>query len=126
MTATSPPSNIVVTDTDGKEIMSLSIVRYTYIQRITLSCSESDVKWSIDPPLPSSLTLNRNTGVINGQVVSLLPETTFNITATNSNGSVSILFPITVTSCPYGEFLYPKTTLGDQGLFKLMKGKEEM
>lgn len=64
--------------------------------------------------------------MINGQVVSLLPETTFNITATNSNGSVSILFPITVTSCPYGEFLYPKTTLGDQGLFKLMKGKEEM
>lgn len=52
MTATSPPSNIVVTDTDGKEIMSLSIVRYTYIQRITLSCSESDVKWSIDPLFP--------------------------------------------------------------------------
>ena len=126
MNATSPPSNIVVTDTDGKEITSLSIVRYTYIQRITLSCSESDVKWSIDPSLPFSLTLNRNTGVINGQVVSLLPETTFNITATNSNGSVSILFPITVTSCPYGEFLYPKTTLGDQGLFKLKKGKEEV
>lgn len=84
------------------------------------------MKWSIDPLLPSSLTLNRNTGLINGQVVSLLPETVFNITATNSSGSVSILFPISVTSCPYGEFLYPKTTLGDQGMFKLKKGSEEV
>ena len=104
----------------------MSVVRYTYIQRISLVCSESDVSWTITPELPKSLRLTKNTGLINGQIEVLLPATQFNITASNASGSTSIMFTIESIACPHGEFLYPATTISDQGMFKLLKGTEEV
>ena len=120
------PSNIRVLDVNDNPISSLSVVRYTYIQRISLVCSESDVSWTITPELPSNLRLTKSTGLINGQIEILLPATQFNITASNASGSTSIMFTIESTNCPHGEFLYPKTTISDQGMFKLLKGTEEV
>lgn len=120
------PTDIRVLDVDNNPITSLTVVRYTYIQRITLVCSESDVSWIITPELPKGLRLTKTTGVINGQLENLLPATQFNITATNASGSTSIMFTIEVTECPHGEFLYPATTISDQGMFKLLKGTEEV
>ena len=36
------------------------------------------------------------------------------------------MFTIESTDCPHGEFLYPATTISDQGMFKLLKGTEEV
>lgn len=120
------PSNIVVKDASGNVITSFSTVLYTYIEKITLSCSETNVQWTITPSLPKSLTLDRSRGIISGQVTELLARTEFNITATSSSGSVSTSFPITITSCSHGKFLFPRVESSDQGMLILKKGGEEI
>lgn len=120
------PSSIIVKNAAGETITSFSTVQYTYIEKITLSCSETDVKWSITPSLPNSLSLNTNTGVISGQVLELLSTTQFNITATNSSGSTSIFFPITVSTCSHGRFIFPRVEATDQGMLILKKDDQEV
>ena len=107
-------------------ITSFSTILYTYIPKITFSCSESNVKWTCSSDLPKGLSLDRNTGVLSGQVIELVESISLNITATNSDGSTSILFPFIVTDCPYGKFLFPHVESSDQGMFILSDGIEEV
>ena len=57
--------------------------------------------WSIQPPLPSYLHLNSDTGVISGQLEESF-ETVFTVTATNrdQSGSVTVVISVLDSRCP--------------------------
>jgi len=54
------------------------------------------VTFSISPALPTGVTINPSTGVVSGTPGILMATTTYTLTATNTGGSVSTTFSITV------------------------------
>ncbi|MBV8271837.1 MAG: putative Ig domain-containing protein [Cupriavidus sp.] len=72
--------------------------------------------FSISPGLPPGLSLNTTTGVISGTPTATLPQTMFTVTASNSAGSVSTQFTITVTTPDVGQWL--ATDALNQGRFR--------
>lgn len=64
----------------------------------TLAGSTSGISYSISPSLPTGLSFNTGTGVISGIPTAASNATTYTVTATNSSGSTTSSFVITVTS----------------------------
>lgn len=60
--------------------------------------SAGPITWSIFPALPAGLMFNPSTAEITGAPTVALPSTQFTITATNSSGSDSCTFNLTVVS----------------------------
>jgi N-acetylneuraminic acid mutarotase len=73
-------------------------------------------EFSISPALPAGLSLDTQTGVITGTPAAELAQTTFTITASNSAGSISAQFTITVVTVLAGEWL-PADAM-NQGRFR--------
>jgi hypothetical protein len=67
--------------------------------------------YSIKPDLPNGLTINPTTGIISGTPLVTLPTTTFVVTATNSSGSTSTSFQITIKDAAPASLTYP--AIGD-------------
>ncbi len=66
----------------------------------------------IDPPLPSGLSLNPNTGEISGTPNSISPRRTYNLTVRNASTPVSYQFELEVLSQFY---VYQETLRAQQG-----------
>lgn len=62
-------------------------------------------QFSVSPALPAGLSLNTQTGVISGTPSVEQAQTTFVVTASNSAGSVTTQFTITVAAPQVGEWL---------------------
>ncbi|EIM95089.1 kelch repeat-containing protein [Paraburkholderia hospita] len=62
-------------------------------------------QFSISPSLPAGLSLNTQTGEISGTPTAELAQTTFFVTASNSAGSVTTQFTITVAAAQVGGWL---------------------
>jgi len=56
--------------------------------------------YTITPTLPTGLTLNSTTGVITGTPTAILPRTVYTIKATNSGGSATATWALTVSAVP--------------------------
>jgi uncharacterized repeat protein (TIGR01451 family) len=52
--------------------------------------------WSVNPPLPSGLTLSPTTGIVSGTPTVLTAATSYTVTATNSGGSTTATLIVTV------------------------------
>lgn len=64
------------------------------------ACSGSPTSYSVNPALPSGLTLNTSTGVISGTPTSTQSATSYTVTATNSYGSTTANVSITILAAP--------------------------
>ena len=73
-------------------------------------------QFSISPALPAGLSLNAQSGVISGTPTTELAQTTFVVTASNSAGSVTAQFTLTVASALVGGWL-PADAM-NQGRFR--------
>lgn len=56
--------------------------------------------YTITPTLPTGLTINSTTGVITGTPTAILPRTVYTIKATNSGGSATATWALTVAAVP--------------------------
>ncbi len=75
------------------------------------------VSYSITPALPAGVSLNTTTGVISGTPTVLLTTTVFTITASNSGGSTSGTFTLTVIDPEPGTFIYnPASIVATKGV----------
>ena len=75
----------------------------------------SITNYSISPSLPNGVSLNTTTGVISGIPTVTIPQTTFTITGTNSGGSTTSSFRLTVNDTASNVVLNLKAML--QGLY---------
>jgi len=85
------PTNLSVTPT-----AVVALVNVTSIT-VTPTVTGIGVVFSISPALPTGVTLNTSTGVVSGIPSVLMALTTYTLTATNTGGSISTTFNLTVT-----------------------------
>jgi gliding motility-associated-like protein len=75
------------------------------------------VSYSISPALPTGMNFNTTTGIISGTPTVLLAQTTFTITATNTGGSTSGTFTLTVNDPAPGTLIYnPANVVATKGV----------
>ncbi|MFN0290761.1 putative Ig domain-containing protein [Pedobacter helvus] len=75
-----------------------NILRNTTIPLVTPTYSGSKVAtFTINPALPTGLSINASTGVISGTPTVLSSSTTYTVTATNDGGSTTVSFSLLVT-----------------------------
>ncbi|SDD45768.1 Galactose oxidase, central domain [Cupriavidus sp. YR651] len=106
-----PPTGFVYVDPLPEYIVGVSIV---YNEPV-YSGGEA-TQFSISPALPAGLSLNTQTGEISGTPTVELAQTTFLVTASNSAGSVTTQFTMTVAAAQVGEWL-PADAM-NQGRFR--------
>jgi hypothetical protein len=73
--------------------------------------SGSVTSYSISPALPAGLTLNSSTGVITGTPTTVVPATTYTITASNSGGSTTATVQIAVNLPAPSGLSYPQSAI---------------
>ncbi|CAG2145709.1 N-acetylneuraminate epimerase [Cupriavidus yeoncheonensis] len=95
-----PPAGLVYADPLPEYIVGVPI---TYNEPV-YSGGEA-TQFSVSPALPAGLSLNTQTGVISGTPTVEQAQTTFFVTASNSAGSVTTQFTITVAAPQVGEWL---------------------
>jgi hypothetical protein len=69
---------------------------FTNINANPIYLGDTITSFSIIPSLPAGLSLNTSTGKISGKPAIVLPQTVFTITGTNSSGSTTASFTLTV------------------------------
>ena len=79
---------------------SVVIVAGTAITPITPTNAGDDATWTISPALPSGLSLDSATGVISGTAAAASAAVEYTLTATNSVGSDTATFSLTVADLP--------------------------
>jgi len=100
----SPPSTLSYSTTSA--VYTLDEVIVNNIPTVTNTVKE----WSVDPALPSGLSLNTSTGVISGTPDTLQSAASYTITATNSSGSTTATISITVNLDPPTALSYSTTS----------------
>ena len=116
-----PNDRIIVKRPDGEVITSYSVRQYT--DQHSLNCSlagGANARWSMAPP-SKDIRMNTN-GVIVISTNSLLPKTTFTITATVEEEKTTLEFDIEIHDCEYGEFMY--MTIESGGILELYRDAE--
>lgn len=94
-----PPTGLVYVDQLPEYIVGVPI---TYNEPVY---SGGEVtQFSVSPALPAGLSLNTQTGVISGTPTTETPQTTFVVIASNSAGSVTAQFTITVATPQIGSW----------------------
>ena len=121
-----PPSALKITDTDKREVTSLTLTQFTKMSTLYLSAENNPRLWSIQPDLPSGLTVDWMIDTIKGTPLVALAQTMFTVTASNSGGSVSKTLSLTVTGCQYGKWFYISVTAYDPVSFTLKKASGEV
>ena len=66
------------------------------VNLVPTSTGGAVTSYSIIPALPEGLSFNTETGVISGTPIVTIATTTYTVTATNSGGSTSFDFVVTV------------------------------
>jgi hypothetical protein len=77
----------------------------------TPSLTGNVVSYSITPALPAGVFLNTSTGVISGSSTVVSPLTEYIVTASNSGGSASCVFKLTVLDVPPSSLSYPNSPI---------------
>ncbi len=69
-------------------------------------------EWTVSPPLPNGLSIDQDTGAISGTALSIQPEVSYLITATNAGGSIQTTITIEVGNPdPIENLSYPVTDI---------------
>ena len=84
--------------------------------------------FSIQPALPSGVSMNSNTGVISGTASEIAPSVTYTITAKRcTGGTVTVSFPLSVEYCTNGKALMTVViradSFQDENGYKLYEGR---
>jgi hypothetical protein len=85
--------NITVNDIPPSSL-AYSSMTPTYLKGVSITANSPSntggaiVSYSISPSLPSGLTLNSSTGIITGTASNITPSQSYEITGTNSGGSI--------------------------------------
>lgn len=82
----------------------------------SLGSGSQPVTYSVNPPLPTGLSLNPSTGVISGTPTAIASAGSFTITATNGAGMTSATLSIAVSSASTPAINYPTYSLAS-GIF---------
>ncbi len=106
-----PPAGLVYADSLPEYIVGVPIVD----NEPEYSGGEA-TQFSVSRALPAGLSFNTQTGVISGTPSAELAQTTFVVTASNSAGSVTTQFTITVAAAQVGQWL-PADAM-NQGRFR--------
>jgi hypothetical protein len=64
------------------------------------------VSYSVEPALPTGLSLDTSTGILSGTPTVLSPSTSYAVTATNSGGSTTATLSLAVTDAPPSGLTY--------------------
>lgn len=83
-----------------------TLTRGTSVTLPPISTGGVATSYSITPTLPPGLALNVATGVIQGTPTANAAQATFTVTATNSGGSTTAMFTITVNDIPPEQIRY--------------------
>jgi uncharacterized protein (TIGR02145 family) len=80
---------------------------YTYWQGVAIDTSKALItgivdNFTVNPSLPSGLSINRTTGAITGTPTTVVSSATFTITARNTAGSTTTTLQITINGAPAG------------------------
>ena len=96
-----PPATVTYTPNAFVETKNTAMVSVT-----PTTTGGTVVSWSVDPALPSGLSLDTSTGKISGTPTVISESTTYTITTTNTAGSLDATVDITVNDIPPATVTY--------------------
>ncbi|MFZ4798168.1 MAG: putative Ig domain-containing protein [Bacteroidia bacterium] len=91
-------NNIAPTNLKYNDSIIVATRTITNINSAATYSGDAIASFSITPALPIGVTLNTTTGLISGIPTVILPQTIYTITGTNSGGSATANFKLTVNS----------------------------
>ena len=91
-------NNIAPTNLKYNDSIIVATRTITNINSAATYSGDAIASFSISPSLPSGVSLNTTTGLISGIPTVILPQTIYTITGTNSGGSATANFTLTVNN----------------------------
>ena len=126
VTYVAPPTNLQIKKRTGEEVSSLTLTQFSAMQSIYLTADNDPRTWTVDPELPSGLSISSRYMAIVGVPTVSSEQKAYTIRASNSGGSVSKTLLLSVSGCQYGKWFYSVVESINPISFTLKKSSGEM
>ena len=126
VTYVAPPTNLRMKKASGEEVSSLTLTQFSAMQLIYLTADNDPRTWTIEPALPSGLSISSRYMAIVGVPTVSSEQKAYTIRASNSGGSVSKTLLLSVSGCQYGKWFYSVVESINPISFTLKKSSGEM
>ena len=126
VTYVAPPTNLQMKKASGEEVSSLTLTQFTAMEPIYLTADNDPRTWTVEPELPSGLSLSTRNVTITGMPLVSSEQKAYTIRASNSGGSVSKTLLLSVSGCQYGKWFYSVVQSLNPISFTLKKSNGEV